>query len=130
MKTKSKNFECRPWAVEFELDGYKHLRFFDLDGNLYVSGPMETKEAQSRYLAKYAPLCRSQSLREFLTLIRPETDMSQKLHAILHLMEEHKDDIAQGMGISADLVMAVLDSCAPWQPMDLETWAQINSLES
>jgi hypothetical protein len=59
----------------------------------------------TRYVAKYAPLSRDQSLREFLAPVRPGTDMNQKLHAILVLMEEYKDDIAQGMKISPDLVV-------------------------
>ena len=35
--------------------------------------------------------------------------MNQKFHAILVLMEEHKDDMAQGMGISPDLVVKALE---------------------
>jgi hypothetical protein len=54
--------------------------------------------------------------------------MNQKLHAILVLMEEHKDDMAQGMGISPDLVVKALDSFSPWQPMDPETLSLINEV--
>jgi hypothetical protein len=117
--------------TEFELDGHNCHRIFDPDnGELCVVGPMETWEAQTRYLARYAPVCRDQSLRQFLASIRPETDMNQKINAILVLMEEYKDEMAQGMKISPELVVEVLDSFDPWEPMEPGALSLINRLES
>ena len=46
--------------------------------------------------------------------------MNVKLHAFLHLMEEHKDEAAQGVMINPELFITVLDSFAPWTPVELE----------
>jgi hypothetical protein len=35
--------------------------------------------------------------------MRPETPMNAKLHALLHLMEEHDDESAQGVKITPEL---------------------------
>ena len=43
-------------------------------------------------------------------------------------MEEHKDDMAQGMGISPDLVEKALDSFTACEPMHPETLSLINAL--
>ena len=127
----NKNSERPLHMTEFELDGHKCLRFFDPDtGELCVFGPMETWEAQARYLARYAPVCRDQSLRKFLASIRPETDMNQKINAILVLMEEYKEEMALGMKISPELVVEVLDSFDPWEPMEPGALSLINSLEN
>jgi hypothetical protein len=139
LKTKVLNMENiantnskRPLHMtEFELDGHKCLRFFDPDtGELCVFGPMETWEAQARYLARYAPVCRDQSLRKFVASIRPETDINQKINAILVLMEEYKEEMALGMKISPELVVEVLDSFDPWEPMEPGALSLINSLEN
>jgi hypothetical protein len=130
MEETSNNLKRELRAVEFELEGHPCLRFFDSNGNLCVFGVDEAKEAVARYVIKYAPICRDQSLRQFLASIRPEADMNEKLHAILVLMEEHKDDMAQGMGISPDLVVKALDSFTPCEPMHAETLSLINALGS
>jgi hypothetical protein len=49
-------------------------------------------------------------VRDFLAPIRPETDMMVKLHAYLHLMEEHEDEVAEGMVVSSELFLKVLDT--------------------
>jgi hypothetical protein len=36
--------------------------------------------------------------------------MNAKLHAYLHLMEEHKDEAADGMVVSPELFLEVLDT--------------------
>jgi hypothetical protein len=54
----SNNLDRELRAVEFELDGHTCLRFFDPNGNLCVLGTEEAKEALSRYVVKYAPICR------------------------------------------------------------------------
>jgi hypothetical protein len=46
--------------------------------------------------------------------------MNAKLHALLHLMEEHKDEAAQGVTITPELFILVLDSFAPWTPVELD----------
>jgi hypothetical protein len=98
-------------AAEFELDGFMCLRFFDPStGELRVSGPRESKKARDRYIRKYGGLCRDQSVKEFLASIRPEVDPNVKLHAYLHLMEEHEDDVANGMVVSEELFLKVLDT--------------------
>jgi hypothetical protein len=111
--------------VEFEYDGHACLRFFDPSGGLCVFGPDEARESLSRYVAKYEPHCRDQSLKRILAAIRPETDMNKKLHAILHLLEEHKEDIAQGIGIGPDLVMKVLDSFGEWHAIEYASWTSV-----
>jgi hypothetical protein len=98
-------------AAEFELDGFICLRFFDpLTGELRVIGPREAEKACRRYVCKYEGLWRNQSLRDFLAPIRPKTDMNVKLHAYLHLMEEHRDEVADGMVVSPELFLKVLDT--------------------
>jgi hypothetical protein len=52
--------------------------------------------------------------------MRPETPMNAKLHALLHLMEEHDDESAQGVKITPELFTTVLDSFTPWTPVELE----------
>jgi hypothetical protein len=47
--------------------------------------------------------------------------MNIKLHAVLHLMEEHKDEVAKGgVVIHPELFLTVLDSFAPWTPVETE----------
>jgi hypothetical protein len=55
--------------------------------------------------------------------------MYEKLHAILDLMEEYKDELAHGMGISAELVITALDAFGPWQPIDPQTVSLITGPE-
>jgi hypothetical protein len=109
--------------AEFELDGLRCLRFFHPEtGTLCVLGPKESRKARRRYVQKYKTLCHSPDLRAFLSRIRPETAINAKLHAFLHLMEEHKDDIAEGMVITPDLFITVLDSFAPYKEFDPKAW--------
>jgi hypothetical protein len=119
------NIDSPLYAIHFELDDYKCVRFFDRGGNLSVLGPNESRESLYRYVSKYAPLCRDNSLRQFLAPIRPETHVYEKLHAILDLMEEYEDEIAHGMGIGPELVITALDAFGPWEPMDPETLSLI-----
>ena len=109
--------------AEFELDGFRCLRFFHPEtGTLCVLGPKGSRRARRRYVRKYQKLCRDPELRAFLSGIRPETAINAKLHAFLHLMEEHEDDIADGMVITPDLFIMVLDSFAPYKEFDPRTW--------
>ena len=56
--------------------------------------------------------------------------MDEKLHAVLDLMEEYKDEIAHGMEISLELVTTALDAFGPWEPMDPETLSLITGPEN
>jgi hypothetical protein len=108
-------------GAEFELEGFSCLRYFHpATGALCVDGPQGSRPARKRYIRKYEGLSRDQSVRNFLAAMRPETPMSAKLHAFLHLMEEHKDEAAQGVMIGPELFITVLDSFAPWTPVELE----------
>jgi hypothetical protein len=109
--------------VEFELEGFCCVRFFDpFTGALRVSGPEGSRKARRRYVRKYEGLCRNRVVRESLAKIRPETAINVKLHAVLHLMEQYDDEeIRQGVAIMPDLLIEVLDSFAPWAPIDPET---------
>jgi hypothetical protein len=109
-------------ATEFELEGFCCLRYFHpATGALCVDGPKGSRPARRRYLRKYEGLCRDQGLRNFLSEIRPETPMNIKLHAALHLMEEHKDDATQdGVVMTTELFLTVLDSFATWTPVEFE----------
>jgi hypothetical protein len=98
-------------ATEFELDGFTCLRFFEPQtGELRVIGARQSEKARRHYVRKYGGLCHDRSVKEFLASIRPETDMNLKLHVYLHVMEEHEDDIAKGMGVSEELFLRVLDA--------------------
>ena len=102
---------------------------FDQNGHLSVLGPNESSESLARYVSNYAPLCGDRTLIEFLAPIRPETRMDEKLHAILDLMEEYKDEIAHGMKTTEELVTTALDAF-PWEPMDPETVSLITGTEN
>jgi hypothetical protein len=115
--------DCVPQihAAEFELEGFYCLRYFHpATGALCVDGPQGSRPARKRYIRKYEDLCRDQSVRNFLASMRPETPMNAKLHACLHLMEEHKDEATQGVMINPELFITVLDSFVPWTPVELE----------
>jgi hypothetical protein len=106
--------------AEFEIEGFCCLRYFHpATGALCVDGPQGSRPARKRYIRKYEGLCLDQSIRDFLASMRPETPMNAKLHALLHLMEEH-DEARQGMMITPELFILVLDSFAPWTPVELD----------
>jgi hypothetical protein len=108
-------------AAEFELEGFCCLRYFHpATGALCVDGPQGSRPARKRYIRKYEGLCQDQSIRDFLASMRPETPMNAKLHALLHLMEEHDDESAQGVKITPELFTTVLDSFTPWTPVEPE----------
>jgi hypothetical protein len=108
-------------VTEFELEGFHCIRYFHpATGALGVDGPKGSRPARKRYIRKYEGLCRNQALRESLSNIRPETPMNVKLHAFLHLMEEHKDEATRGVMITPELFITVLDSFAPWTPVGPE----------
>jgi hypothetical protein len=109
-------------ATEFELEGFCCVRFFDPNnGKLCVSGPAGSRPARRRYVRKYSGLCRNEELRDFLAKIRPPTGMNVKLHAVLHLMERYEhEEIGEGVIIRPDALIEVLDSLAPWTPIDPE----------
>jgi hypothetical protein len=108
-------------AAEFELEGFYCVRYFHpVTGALCVDGSEGSRPARKRYIRKYEGLLRDKELRSFLSRIKPETPMNAKLHAVLHLMEEHKDEEKQGVVITPELFITVLDSFAPWTPVELE----------
>jgi hypothetical protein len=78
--------------------------FHPATGALCVDGPEGSRPARKRYVRKYEGLCRDQELKSFLSRIRPETSMNAKLHAVLHLMEEHKDETRQGVMINPNFL--------------------------
>ena len=109
--TDTNNHESIIHIAEITLDGFPCLRYFGPEtGKLCVVGPKGSRKACRRYVRKYEKLCESQKLRTSLSEIRTETPMNMKLHAFLHLVQEHEDDIAGGMPITADHFNTVLDS--------------------
>jgi hypothetical protein len=103
-------------AIEFDLKGFKCVRYFEpTTGQLCVSGPNGCMDAGLQYSMKYGAMCQLQSLRTFLEQIEAEADMNRKLHAVMHVMEKYKSEIAAGMGVSHDLVIEALDELGPWK---------------
>jgi hypothetical protein len=99
-------------AIKFDLDGFKCVRFFAPGTNqLCVTGPKGCMDAGLQYSMKYSAMCQKQSLRLFLQPVEAEPDMNRKLHAVLHLMEKYKSEIAAGMGISHE---QVIEALAEW----------------
>jgi hypothetical protein len=97
--------------AELVLEGFACLRFFHPETEkLCVLGPKGSRNARRRYIRKYEKLCQNHEFRTSLSKVRPETAINMKLHAFLHLIEEHENDIADGMPITADLFNTVLDS--------------------
>jgi hypothetical protein len=72
--------------------------------------PLSQAPARRRYIRKYEGLCRDREVKDFMASIRPETDMNLNLHVYLHVMEEHKDEVAEGMVVSQELFLRVLDT--------------------
>ena len=72
-------------------------------------GPNGSRKVRRRYVKKYRKLCESEKLRTSLSEIRTETALNMKLHAFLHLVQEHEDDIAGGMPITAEHFNTVLE---------------------
>jgi hypothetical protein len=106
-------------AIEFDLDGFKCVRFFaPVTNQLCVSGPKGCMDAGLQYSMKYGAMCQRKSLRLFLEPVEAEADMNRKLHAVLHLMEKYKSEIAGGMGISHDHVIEALAELGPWKFID------------
>jgi hypothetical protein len=104
-------------TVEFVLDGFKCLRFFDVETEkLCLLGPKKSMKAQKRYFRKHDKLCRNDHLRNILESIKPEVDMSMKINAILQLVEEQGDEIAIAS------IIALLDTWAGQPPLDLVAW--------
>jgi hypothetical protein len=109
--------------IELQLGDFTCLRWFDPAGVLNVSGPKEATAELSAYINKYAPICRHESLDSFLQKIPPfgKRNLHKKKHAMLTILLEHKKDVENGMGVSAELVKAVLGTFEPlWsiRPLD------------
>ena len=105
------NCECIIHMAELMLEGFPCLRFFHPETEkLCVLGPKSSREARRRYIKKYEKLCQSANLRKSLSEIRTKTPINMKLHAFLHLVQEHEDDIAGGIPITAGHFNTVLDS--------------------
>ena len=97
--------------VEFEYDGHACLRFL-IRAEGFVS-LVRTRRGRA-CLAMSPSTNHTAEINRLKNLgcNQAETDMNKKLHAILHLLEEHKEHITQGIGDGPDLVMKVLNSSA------------------
>jgi len=124
MSTDLQNHKVKIHIIEMDLDGVKCLRCFDPNGVLHVVGPEEASDPIQEYIGKYQPISEDPDVRALLAVTRPDTDMNLKMHTVLHLMEEFKEEIAEGMIISRELFLDALD--AGLEPIDLESW--VNSL--
>jgi hypothetical protein len=110
-----------PELLETDIGGFKCLRYLDLNGSLGVFGPEEAREPVEEYIRKYQPICQDPDVRALLAITRPETNMNLKMHIVLHLMEEFKEEIAEGMAISRQLFLEALD--AGCEPIDFSAWS-------
>ena len=111
LNTDTNNHDQVIHIAEITFDGFPCLRYFDAEtGKLCVVGPKGSRKACRRYVRKYEKLCQSHKFRGPLSQIRPGTPMNMKLHALLHLIDEHMDDIAAGMPITEDHFITVLNS--------------------
>jgi hypothetical protein len=110
-----------PQLLETYIGGIKCLRYLDPNGNLCVFGPEEARGPVEEYVRKYQPMCHDPAVRALLAVTRPETNMNLKMHIVLHLMEEFKEEIAEGMIISRDLFSEALD--AGCEPIDFAAWS-------
>jgi hypothetical protein len=86
-------------------------------------GPEEANAEPTAYVNKYAPICQHESSHSFLQTIPPfgERNLQRKRHAVLTILLGHREDIENGMGVSAELVKSVLGTFEPvWsvQPLD------------
>jgi hypothetical protein len=120
MSTDQQNTKMKLHMIEMDLDGTKCLRCFDPNGVLHVVGPEEASDPIQEYIGRYKPICEDPDVRALLAVTRPDTDMNLKMHTVLHLMEEFKEEIAEGMIISRELFLEALD--AGLDPIDLEFW--------
>ena len=78
-------------AIEFDLEGFKCVRFFaPVTNQLCVSGPNGCMDAGLQYSMKYSAMCQKHRCEFSLQPISAEPDMNRKLHAILHVMEKYK----------------------------------------
>jgi hypothetical protein len=96
--------------MKFELGGFTCYRGFETNGSLFVFGPDEAEELLRAYYRKYGPYCMDKSLLDFLASIPPlgKRHLTRKKHAVLHLLVLFREEIKNGMGISAHLVQDVL----------------------
>jgi hypothetical protein len=101
--------------IEFQLGGFTCLRWFDPAGLLNVWGPDGAGPDLLAYVNKYGPICQHESFKSFVASIPPfgQRNLVKKKHAMLTILLEHKEDIANGMGVSAELVKTVLGTVEP-----------------
>jgi hypothetical protein len=110
-------------AIEFDLDGFKCVRFFaPVTNQLCVSGPEGCMDAGLRYSMKYGALYHNLAVRNFLALIKAETDMERKLHAMLHVMEKYKPEMGEEKEIGHEHVIEALAELGPWKFVDATRW--------
>ena len=110
-------------AIEFELYGFKCVRFFaPVTNQLCVSGPKGCMGAGLQYSMKYGALCHDLKVRHFLAPIAEETDMERKLHAMLHAMEKYKPEMGKEGEIGHEHVIAALAELGPWKFIDATRW--------
>jgi hypothetical protein len=101
--------------IEFQLGNFTCVRWFDPAGLLNVWGREGAAAELTAYVNKYNPICQHASLNSFLQKIPPfgKRNLLLKRHAMLTILAEHKDDIEDGMGVSAELVKTVLGTFEP-----------------
>jgi hypothetical protein len=110
-------------AIEFYLEGFKCVRFFaPVTNQLCVSGPKGCMDAGLQYSMKYGALYHNLAVRNFLALIKAETDMERKLHAMLHVMEKEKPEMGEEKEISHEHVIEALAELGPWKFIDPKGW--------
>jgi hypothetical protein len=110
-------------AIEFDLEGFKCVRFFAPGTNqLCVSGPKGCMDAGLQYSMKYGALYHNLAVRNFLALIKAETDMERKLHAMLHVMEKYKPELGEEKEIGHEHVIEALAELGPWKFIDPKGW--------
>jgi hypothetical protein len=86
---------------------------------------LRTKGLHGRWLAvflKYGALYHNLAVRNFLVLIKAETDMERKLHAMLHVMEKYKPEMGEEKEIGHEHVIEALAELGPWKFIDPKGW--------
>jgi hypothetical protein len=110
-------------AIEFDLDGFKCVRFFaPVTNQLCVSGPKGCMGAGLQYSVKYGALWHDLAVRNFLALIEAEADMERKFHALLHVMEKCTPKMGEEKEICHEDVIEALAELGPWKFIDPKGW--------
>jgi hypothetical protein len=110
-------------AIEFDLEGFKCVRFFaPVTNQLCVSGPRGSMSAGLQYSMKYGALYHNSAARKFLALIEVETDMDRKFHALLDVMQKYNPEMGEEKEIGHEHVIEALAELGPWKFIDPKGW--------